>query len=217
MSGSRARLALLAAAVLLALTDLWLAWFWQPGPPAHERPLPAPATAAGAAPSQPDSRPPGGDIAFLTTAGPRRLADYRGKIVVLYFGYTFCPDVCPTALLDLAAALNSLSSAEQAAVQPLFITLDPPRDTPAQLASYVGFFHPALVGGSPDAATLPEAAARYGIRFVSQATPGATAYAIDHSSTYSLIGRDGRLAAQLPHGTAPAVLAAAIRSQLTHH
>jgi len=155
---------------------------------------------------------------------PRRLADYRGQVVVVYFGYTFCPDVCPTSLATLGAALESLTPAEQARVQPLFISVDPARDTPEQLKSYSRFFHPRLRGltGSPEA--IAEVAKRYGVYYAVQkpAAPAAApapgngrgedaGYSVDHTSVLYLIGPDGKLAAQLPHGTPPDAVAAALR------
>src|SRR6266704_4077281 len=90
-------------------------------------------------------QPVGGPFDLIDHTGRRRTdAEFRGKLVVLYFGYTHCPDVCPTELQAISLALDTLGAAADA-VQPLFITVDPERDPPAHLADYVSSFHPRLV------------------------------------------------------------------------
>ena len=90
--------------------------------------------------------PVGGPFELIDQTGHRRTdLDFRGKLVVLYFGYTYCPDVCPTELQSISLALDKLGAMAEA-VQPLFITVDPERDTPARLAEFVSSFHPRLVG-----------------------------------------------------------------------
>ena len=87
----------------------------------------------------------GGDFALRDAHGrPRRLADFRGKLVLLYFGFTTCPDICPTDLREIGVAIRRLG-AKGAAVQPIFITLDPARDKPAIIAEYIRNFHPRFV------------------------------------------------------------------------
>ena len=90
--------------------------------------------------------PVGGPFSLVDHEGRRRTeADFRGKLLLVYFGYTSCPDICPTDLMEIARALTLLG-AESEAVQPLFITLDPERDTVAHLAEYIPNFSPRLVG-----------------------------------------------------------------------
>jgi protein SCO1/2 len=142
----------------------------------------------------------GGD--FELTADDRStyaLSDSRGQVVVLAFGYTFCPDVCPTALSNIAYALRHLGDdAEQ--VDALFVSLDPDRDTPDHLAGYTDFFHPRLRGltGTPEA--LADVAARYRVRYEFVGKGQKEHYALDHSANLYVIGRDGRLLRMLPHG-----------------
>lgn len=116
---------------------------------------------------------------------PHSLADYRGKIVALFFGYTHCPDVCPTTLADLAQVMTLLGKqADQ--VQVLFITLDPERDTPQMLADYVPAFHPAFLGLSGSPAEISQAAQAFGIMW--QRQPGNNGnYTLDHSAGTYLI------------------------------
>ena len=145
-------LQVIAALLLAALVGV--AFFWHPEPPTRELPRAAEA--------------PGGDFTLTSAAGPVALADLRGKVVLLYFGYTYCPDICPTALATAAAALGSLSEAEAARVAMLFISVDPARDSPAHLREYTAFFHPAIVGVTGSEAEVAAVAARYGVYFARQ-------------------------------------------------
>ena len=123
---------------------------------------------------------------------PRTLADFRGKVVVLFFGYTHCPDVCPTTLADMAAVMRKLGP-DAARVQVLFVTVDPQRDTPEVLAKYVPAFDPGFLGLSGDAAATQRTAKEFRIFYELRpaSTPGA--YTVDHSAqSYVLDGR-GRM------------------------
>lgn len=126
------------------------------------------------------------DFHLMDAAGnPHSLADYRGKVVALFFGYTHCPDVCPTTLADLAQVMTLLGKqADQ--VQVLFATLDPERDTPQMLAEYVPAFHPAFLGLSGTQAEINQAALAFGIAWKKQ--PGDNGnYTLDHSAGTYLI------------------------------
>ncbi len=192
---------LLAVVVLLVALVTGLGLFWSPELP--ESPLPA------------ASAPAGGDFTLQSADGPVGLADYRGKAVLLFFGYTYCPDVCPTALSAVAAGLNQLSAEELAGVAVLFVSVDPKRDTPARLKEYAAFFHPAIVGITGSAEEVAAVARRYGVFYAEQkvATAG-DGYVVDHSSDTYVIGRDGRLRGTLPHGAAPDQVAAELRKIL---
>ena len=124
----------------------------------------------------------------------RRDTDFRGAWMLIYFGYTYCPDTCPTALLKMTAAVDLLAQrdpAKAARVVPIFITIDPARDTPALLKDYAGSFTPHLVAltGKPDA--LRDLAYAYGVFFAKEPGGGDT-YLIDHTSFIYLMGPDGR-------------------------
>lgn len=190
--------ALLAAVVSLALAVLGLAVFWQPGAPAR--------AGSGAA--------PGGDFTLQGARGPVSLRDYRGKVALLNFGYTHCPDVCPTALATVAGALRLLPPAQAARVAPLFVSVDPDRDSPAHLAEYTAFFHPALVGITGSPAAVAAVARQYGVFYARQKTASAAGYAVDHSADYYVIGPRGALEERLPFGASPEQLAAAVRRHL---
>lgn len=188
-------------AALLAALVVGLAFFWHPEPAPREL-----ARAEG---------PAGGDFILQSATGPVSLASLRGKVVLINFGYTFCPDVCPTSLAATTAGLNALAPEERQKVAMLFISVDPERDTPAHLAEYVAFFHPAMVGLTGSPAQVAEVAGRYGAYFARQKadTPGG-AYVVDHSADTYVVATDGRLAGRLPHGASPDRVAAEIRKLL---
>jgi cytochrome oxidase Cu insertion factor (SCO1/SenC/PrrC family) len=158
--------------------------------------------------------PVGGPFELTDQTGHRRTdADFHGKLVVLYFGYTYCPDVCPTELQSISLALDKLGAAAEA-VQPLFITVDPERDTPARLADFVSSFHPGLIGLTGSLVDIRKTAIAYRTFFAknSTATPGD--YSVDHTGFIYLVGKDGRYLGFLPPGLAPDAIADAIRTRL---
>lgn len=123
---------------------------------------------------------------------PRTLADFRGKAVVMFFGYTHCPDICPTTLVDMAEVMKKLGG-DAARVQVLFVTLDPERDTPEVLAKYVPAFDPGFLGLSGDSAATQRVAQEFKIFY--EKRPGSTpsAYTVDHSAQSYVIDPQGRL------------------------
>src|ERR1700729_1700262 len=158
--------------------------------------------------------PVGGPFDLTDQTGHRRTdADFRGKLVVVYFGYTYCPDVCPTELQSISLALDKLGAAAEL-VQPLFITIDPERDTPARLAGFVSSFHPRLIGLTGSLADIRKTAIAYRTFFVKNgaSTPGD--YSVDHTGFIYLVGKDGRYLGFLPPGSTPDAIADAIRARL---
>jgi len=123
---------------------------------------------------------------------PRTLADFRGKAVVLFFGYTHCPDVCPTTLVDMAGVMKQLGS-DATRVQVLFATVDPERDTPEVLAKYVPAFDPAFLGLTGDDAAIRRAAHEFRIFYEKRAGSTPSAYTVDHSAQSYVIDPQGRL------------------------
>ena len=144
---------------------------------------------------------------------PRTLADFRGKVVVVFFGYTQCPDVCPTTLSDLAAALQKLG-ADANRVQVLFVTVDPERDTPELLSHYVPAFNPTFLGLSGDAAATAATAREFKVLYQKQAgsTPGS--YSMDHTAGTFIFDPMGRLRLFASHGQGPDPFAHDIRELL---
>ncbi len=158
---------------------------------------------------------PGGDFTLPSHAGPVSLRNFRGRVVLLYFGYTFCPDVCPTTLSDLSVALRSLTPAEAARVQVIFVSVDPERDPPATLATYAAAFHPSFVAVTGSPAELAVLAQRYGAYFAKQTVDSAAGYLIDHTASTFVIGPDGVLLEKLAYATPPAEIAARLRALLS--
>lgn len=156
----------------------------------------------------------GGPFALIDQNGvARRDSDFRGKLMLVYFGYTYCPDACPTTLAAISQTLDLLGN-RAAKVQPLFISVDPARDTPEQLKSYAANFHPSLLAltGTPDA--LKQAEQEYHVYVAKVPQSGEDDYLIDHSSIVYLMGRDGRFLDQFPTGMPPKVMAATIERYL---
>jgi len=126
----------------------------------------------------------------------------KGRYAVVYFGYTFCPDVCPTDMLNLGKGLKAFEAqdAERAAkVQPVFITVDPARDTPPVLKQFVSAFHPRLIGLTGTDAQIAAVAKTYATTFAKQdAAPGAKGYLMEHMSTAILFGPKGEPIALVP-------------------
>lgn len=141
---------------------------------------------------------------------PRTLADYKGKAVVLFFGFTQCPDVCPTTLASMREVLNLLGP-DAGRVQVLFATLDPARDTKELLAGYVPQFHPSFIGLRGDDAATAALAKDFKVFYTRQ--PGKTpdSYTIDHSTGSYAFDPQGRLRLLLRHGEDPATVAADLK------
>lgn len=188
-------------AVVLVALIAGLALLWHPEPESSEplvNPLPA-----------------GGDFRLQSANGPVALADFRGRLSLVYFGYTYCPDICPTALSAIADGLAQLTPAERAGIAVIFVSVDPKRDTPDRLKDYVAFFAPEIVGVTGSAAEIAEIAKRYGVFYAEQpAEQAGGGYVVDHSSDTFIVGPDGKLLARMPHGTLPEQVAALIRQYL---
>lgn len=156
--------------------------------------------------------PPGGDFTLNSADGPVSLQDFRGKVVLLYFGYTKCPDVCPTSLSFLTQALNELTEAELKQVQSIFVSVDPKRDTPEILKEYAEYFHPNLIGVTGSEKEVAEVAGLYGAQYYEVNLEGsAFGYSVNHSAVTYLITDTGTLRFIFPHATAPKVILDAVR------
>ncbi len=142
---------------------------------------------------------------------PRTLADFRGKVVVLFFGFTHCPDVCPTTLADAAGVMKRLGK-DAERVQVLMVTVDPERDTPEVLAKYVPAFDPRFLGLYGDAAATQRAAKEFKI-FYEKRNAGAS-YSIDHSGQSYVIDPQGRLRLFVRHDRIAQDLAEDLRALL---
>lgn len=140
-------------------------------------------------------------------------ATYRGRMMLVFFGFTHCPDICPTELQVMAEVLDRLGE-DAARVAPLFISVDPERDTPEALARYVDLFDPRIIGltGTPE--QIAAVARAYRVYYAKVHPPDATEYTMDHSSFVYLMDAEGRFAGLFRHGAPAAEIAAAIRAQL---
>jgi protein SCO1/2 len=141
--------------------------------------------------------------------------DFAGKFMLIYFGYTYCPDVCPTALTDMGAAIDALGP-DGNKVTPVFITVDPERDTSENLKEYVGFFHPRLVGLTGTPAQVTAAAKAYRVYYAKgpAAKSDALDYLMDHTSIIYLMGPDGKMKANFSHRTGVEAMAKRIKELL---
>ncbi|MEX2454377.1 MAG: SCO family protein [Rhodospirillaceae bacterium] len=147
----------------------------------------------------------GGPFTLVDQTGETRTEkDFAGSYRLIYFGYTFCPDVCPTALQVMSQAMDRLKPATAEKVVPILITIDPERDTVTQLADYVGNFHPRLVGltGTPE--QIAAAAKAYHVYYGRSKDDGSAAdYLMDHSSVVFLMGPRGEYLTHFTHATPP--------------
>jgi protein SCO1 len=143
----------------------------------------------------------------------RTLADFKGKAVVVFFGYTQCPDVCPTTLAEMKAVKNQLGE-DGKRLQVLFVTVDPERDTPQLLAQYVTAFDPTFIGLRGDLDTTAKVAKDFKVFY--QKVPGSTpdTYSMDHTAGSYIFDPQGRLRLFVRHGQSPDKIAADIKRLL---
>ena len=159
--------------------------------------------------------PVGGPFTLTDQSGkPRSDAEFRGKLMIVYFGYTYCPDVCPTDLMAITQALDALGSAA-AGIQPVFITIDPERDSKV-LADYVAAFHRSFVGltGSPD--EIRKVANSYKASYAKAPGEKGGDYSIDHTGVIYLMGRNGEYLGFMPPQTNPDRLTEVLRKYLAN-
>jgi len=189
---------ILAVIILLLFSAcIYMFFFWQP---AIHKTLPI------------NSLPEGGGFTLQSLAGPVSLQDFHGKVTLIYFGYSMCPDICPTNLSMMANALTQLSEKELSQVQGIFISVDPERDTTARLSEYTGYFHPSIIGLTATPEIIRELANRYGAAYQKVVQEdSATNYVVDHSSETYVVDPQGNLVERLRHAAPPVEIIAAIR------
>ena len=157
----------------------------------------------------------GGNFTLQSSNGPVSLSDLKGKVVPVYFGFASCPDICPTSLGLLASAIRQLPQQQQQQIQPLFISVDPQRDTPEILAAYANAFYPGMLGLTDKKEVIDDVTWKY--RALYKIVPmedSAMGYTIDHSSIIYIIGRNGIIQSLARHGTTPAELAEQLQQAL---
>ena len=183
-------------AVLLLLTAI-LVFFW-----GYERSRPH--EFSGTVIQSPSAAPA---FTLRTDAGPVSLGDFEGKLVLLFFGYSNCPDACPTTLVKVASAVSSLDSADAEEVRLVFVTIDPARDTAEVVGEYVRHFDDRFIGASGTEEEIERVAGLYGIfRRAGEGSVG-EGYLIEHVRTLMVIGREGKLREVIPFGTDSASIA----------
>ena len=176
------------------------------------------ASAAAAAPP----------LAGATIGGPFTLTgehgkpvsntDFAGKYRIVYFGYTFCPDVCPVDMQNLGGAMRLLDQQDpalSARIQPIFITVDPARDTPAVLKEFTDAFYPRLLGLTGDPETIAKVAKKYAIYYKAEAPASGGGYLVNHSRQAYLMSPEGKPLALLPIDESPAAVAKEIERWTT--
>ena len=158
--------------------------------------------------------PIGGSFALTDQNGVHRTdTAFRGKLMLVYFGFTYCPDICPTDLQQMGLAVDQLGS-DGEMVQPVFITVDPARDTAEHLRDYMPLFHPRFVGLTGDPAAIGQAARAYRVYYEKIGREDKSDYTVDHSVFIYLMDRDGRYLGFFPPGTSAEHLAETVRSRL---
>lgn len=164
---------------------------------------------------QPTFKTLGGDFTLQGMNGDVSLHDFKGKVVVIYIGYTHCPDVCPTSLAVISQAMKNLDAEQREQIQPIFISVDPDRDTPEQLAEYSAFFHPSFIGVTGSREVIDQVVSQYGAFYrIVEMKDSAMGYAVDHSSRIYLINKQGELSNTVAHGAPPEQLVTEIKELL---
>ena len=158
----------------------------------------------------------GGDFTLFQGEQPVSLSDFEDKLVVMYFGFTSCPDVCPTTLVVIASALKELTPEELEQVQPVFVSVDPERDQGDQLMDYATYFHPDFIGITGTEDEVQKAANQYGAFFIKTDTESAMGYMVEHTSETYLVENGGDQVTALPHEMTRQSLLEAIRSAIGH-
>lgn len=193
--------ALVAVAALGATAWILIAEFTAPKTLVGEGLVPVPADT-------------GGPFALIDHDGrPVTEAALKGEHALLYFGYSFCPDICPTTLQRIAAALDALGPAA-ARVRPVFISVDPERDTPAQLAGYVAAFHPRMLGLTGSKEKIDAVTRAFRVYYALRKDLDPEHYPVDHTSYSYLMDPDWKLVAVFRHDATPEAMAAALRERL---
>lgn len=157
----------------------------------------------------------GGDFTLNSSQGEVSLSDFQGKVVVMYFGFLSCPEVCPNSLGVIQTALSRLSETELNQTQAILVSVDPKRDTLELLAEYADFYHPNIVGLTGDIKIIDNVTRQYGAYYnYTEIEKVNKDYGVEHSSRYYVINQNGKLIAAMRHSTTPNELYAQIQELL---
>jgi protein SCO1/2 len=198
------RITLYTAIILAGGLLLWLLLFWNPSPQQGHVAIDPAIT----------QEPTGGDFSLTSYLGRVNLKDYRGKIVLLYIGYTWCPDICPTNLAMISTTLSALDDAQRQQVQPLFVSVDPDRDTPQRLKEYVEYFHPSIIGLTGPRSDIDDIVQRYGAAYRIVNKEEEENYSVDHTADTYIIDKQGKLVRRMAHGFSPEAMLDALQPLL---
>lgn len=158
--------------------------------------------------------PNGSDFILQSANGPVDSKSWRGKVVLIYFGYTHCPDICPASMASWAQALKTLSPEERGRVRLLMVSVDPERDTLEHLRDYAAFFHPEMIAATSSPEEIATLAKAFGAGYIRQATAADGSYAVDHTTSSYVIDPTGKLAKVLEFGASSDKITSTIRSLL---
>lgn len=158
--------------------------------------------------------PAGGDFVLQGPKGEVDTRQLRGKLLLIYFGYANCPDICPASLAVMNQVLNEMTPDLRAQIQPLMISVDPERDTAEKLVAYTGYFHPSLIGLAGSAEQIAAVAKAFGAGYQRQPTRPDGSYAVDHSGNTYVVDKSGKLVASVPVGVTAGEFATIVRKHL---
>ncbi|MBU3697468.1 SCO family protein [Dechloromonas sp.] len=187
---------LIGVALLLAVSLAGL-FFWRSGDTARDPRLPT-----------------GADFVLQSADGEVDSKAMRGKVMLIYFGYTHCPDVCPASLAAGGQAMKSLTPAERASVRMLMVSVDPERDSVKHLKEYTAFFHPEMRGVTGSPQQIADLAKAFGAGYIRQPAAADGSYAVDHTTATYVVDREGKLAAVLDLGVSNDKIVSTIRKLL---
>jgi protein SCO1/2 len=207
-SSARTRALVVFLAGLAVLAFGLLAWLWTGRGPISPSEVGSTASSGAAR--------IGGPFALIDQHGrPRSDRDFRGRYLLIYFGYTYCPDFCPSSLMTMTAALDLLAGSDPALarqVTPILITIDPERDTVEALAAYATHFHESLMALTGTPAQIAAAAEVYRVYYAKTEDPGAGSYLMDHSTFIFLMDPRGRYLTHFAPGVTPEAIAEALKT-----
>ncbi|WP_114416491.1 SCO family protein [Marinospirillum perlucidum] len=160
-------------------------------------------------------KPQGAPFTLQSQAGAFSLTDLEDdQLALIYFGYTWCPDICPMSMTFMSRALELVPQELRQDLQPIFISVDPARDTPERLAAYVDFFEANILGLTGEPEYLRDLAQKYGVFYQQVELDSAMGYAIDHTSEFYLVNNQGQLLQTLNHSNSGRELAEALTTAL---
>lgn len=165
-------------------------------------------------PATNSGEPVGGDFILQGIDGDVSLHDFKGKVVLVFFGYTYCPDVCPTSLARISEAFKQLSEEELAQTNAIFISVDPKRDTPEKLKAYTEYFHPNIIGLRGKKEEIDRVSRNYGASYKITRKDSESAYLIDHTALIFVLDTEGKIREFLPHAVSVNGVTSVIRKYI---